>query len=245
MKLNVVIPMAGLGSRFSKVGYSDPKPFIDVNGKPMIYRVLENLSFDRVETSFYLVARKEHLESHSHEVCLIKDRFDVTFIPIDLVTEGMACTVLFAHKYINNSSPLLLANSDQIVDIDFNLYLKDAWERDLDGSILTFKDKERNPKWSFVKVNDEGLAIEVREKEPISDQATVGIYFYKEGKTFVSSALEMIISKDRTNNEFYNCPTYNYAIKSGKKIGIFNIDRGLMHGIGTPEDLEAYLGARQ
>ncbi|ECO3093969.1 glycosyltransferase family 2 protein [Campylobacter jejuni] len=236
--MNIVIPMAGLGSRFAKAGFDKPKPFIDVLDKPMIVRVLENLKYKDVR--YILIARKEHLTEEKKLVDEIKNNFNVEFIPIDKLTEGTACTVLYARKYINNDTPLMIANSDQIVDINIADFINDSFKRGLDGSILTFIDKEKNPKWSFAKLNND-LVVEVKEKEAISEFATVGIYFFNKGKIFVESAIDMIIENDRVNNEFYTCPVYNYAIKSGAKIGIYNIDFSKMHGIGTPEDLEKYI----
>ena len=235
--MNIVIPMAGLGSRFAKAGFDKPKPFMDVLGKPMVVRVLENLRYK--DARYILIARKEHLTKEKKLVDEIKNNFNVEFIPIDKLTEGTACTVLYARKYINNDMPLMIANSDQIVDINIADFINDSFKRCLDGSILTFIDKEKNPKWSFAKLNND-LVVEVKEKEAITEFATVGIYFFNKGKIFVESAIDMIIENDRVNNEFYTCPVYNYAIKSGAKIGIYNIDFSKMHGIGTPEDLEIF-----
>ncbi|EAJ2415688.1 lipopolysaccharide biosynthesis protein [Campylobacter jejuni] len=235
--MNIVIPMAGLGSRFAKAGFDKPKPFIDVLDKPMIVRVLENLKYK--DARYILIARKEHLTKEKKLVDEIKNNFNVEFIPIDKLTEGTACTVLYARKYINNDMPLMIANSDQIVDINIADFINDSFKRGLDGSILTFIDKEKNPKWSFAKLNND-LVVEIKEKEAISEFATVEIYFFNKGKIFIESAIDMIIENDRVNNEFYTCPVYNYAIKSGAKIGIYNIDFSKMHGIGTPEDLEIF-----
>ncbi|EAJ3286095.1 lipopolysaccharide biosynthesis protein [Campylobacter jejuni] len=235
--MNIVIPMAGLGSRFAKAGFDKPKPFIDVLDKPMIVRVLENLKYK--DARYILIARKEHLTKEKKLVDEIKNNFNVEFIPIDKLTEGTACTVLYARKYINNDMPLMIANSDQIVDINIADFINDSFKRGLDGSILTFIDKEKNPKRSFAKLNND-LVVEVKEKEAITEFATVGIYFFNKGKIFVESAIDMIIENDRVNNEFYTCPVYNYAIKSGAKIGIYNIDFSKMYGIGTPEDLEIF-----
>ncbi|NDJ28150.1 lipopolysaccharide biosynthesis protein [Campylobacter sp. MIT 12-8780] len=235
--MNIVIPMAGLGSRFVKAGFDKPKPFIDILGKPMIIRVLENLRYKGAK--YILIARKEHLIQEKKLIDEIKNNFNAEFIGIDKLTEGTACTVLYARKYIDNDKPLMIANSDQIVDINIADFIDDSLNRGLDGSILTFIDQEKNPKWSFVKLKDD-LVVEVKEKEVIGEFATVGIYFFNKGKIFVESAIDMIIENDRINNEFYTCPVYNYAIKNGAKIGIYNIDFSQMHGIGTPEDLEKY-----
>ena len=237
--LNVVIPMAGHGSRFLNRGYDKPKPFIDVMGKPMIVNVLENLKYD--DARYILIARKDHIEKEADLIRKIQKRFNVIIVPIESATEGAACTALYARKYINNNDLLLIANSDQLVDIDIASFVNDLKDRSLDGSILTFLDKSRDPKWSFAKVNKDGFVAKVKEKEAISNIATVGIYLYRKGKFFVDASLDMIIRNDRVNNEFYTCPSFNYAIHNGKRIGIYNILESEMHGIGTPEDLEKYL----
>ncbi|SHI70249.1 Nucleotidyl transferase [Algibacter luteus] len=237
--INIVIPMAGEGSRFSKAGYKKPKPFIDVNGIPMIERVIKNLKLP--DCRFILIAREDHINKEKELVKELEEKYNAKFISISKLTEGTACTVLYARKYINNDQPLLIANSDQIVDINIENFINDCMDKSLDGSILTFEDEERNPKWSFAKINDNGLVTEVKEKEAISEYATVGIYLFTKGSDFVNASIDMIIENERVNNEFYTCPTYNYAIAENKKIGIFNIDYKLMHGIGTPEDLNLYL----
>lgn len=237
--INIVIPMAGAGSRFSQAGYAKPKPFIDVAGKPMIVRVLENLAYP--DARYILIARKEHMEAEAELVREIERDFNAIFIPVDKLTEGTACTVLYARQYINNDEPLLIANSDQIVDLRIGDFIGDSRRRGLDGSILTFVDAARDPKWSFARLGADQLVVEVQEKKAISEYATVGIYLFDRGHDFVDAAIDMFIERDRVNNEYYTCPTYNYLIKAGKKVGIFNIERAAMHGIGTPDDLNKYL----
>jgi len=237
--INIVIPMAGLGSRFVNAGYELPKPFIDVDGKPMIVRVIENLQVK--DSRFILIARAEHIDAHQDLVKRISEEYNATFVSVDKLTEGTVCTVLLARAYINNDTPLLIANSDQIVDIEISDYIEDCSKRKLDGSILTFIEEDMNNKWSYARVNSEGLVMEVKEKVAISDIATVGIYYYSRGKDFVNSAIDMIVNNDRCNNEFYTCPTYNYAISNGLNIGHYIIDRYKMHGLGIPEDLDNYL----
>jgi UDP-N-acetylglucosamine diphosphorylase / glucose-1-phosphate thymidylyltransferase / UDP-N-acetylgalactosamine diphosphorylase / glucosamine-1-phosphate N-acetyltransferase / galactosamine-1-phosphate N-acetyltransferase len=237
--INIVIPMAGMGSRFQQEGYKKPKPFIDVAGKPMICRVIDNLYYPGA--TYYLIARKEHLEAEQELVKEIEANYNAKFIAIDKLTEGTACTVLFARSFINNDNPLLIANSDQIVDCDISIFIDDCLQQKRDGSILTFIDEELNPKWSFARLDGENKVVEVKEKKAISKYATVGIYLFSKGKTFVDGAIDMIINNDRVNNEFYTCPVYNYTIKEGSNISIFNIETSAMHGIGTPEDLNTYL----
>lgn len=237
--INIVIPMAGAGSRFNQAGYLKPKPFIDVDGKPMIVRVLENLTFPNAH--YILIARRDHMKAEVELVRQMEQNFNATFIPIDELTEGTACTLLYARKYINTDRPLLIANSDQIIDINIADFIDDCSRRMLDGSILTFIDEHRDPKWSFARLASDGTVIEVQEKKAISEYATVGIYLYAHGCDFVDAAIDMLVRREKVNNEYYTCPTYNYAIRDGKKIGIYNIPMSAMHGIGTPEDLQAYL----
>lgn len=239
MSINIVIPMAGAGSRFVKAGYTDPKPFINIDGKTMIERVLENLYYP--DARYILIARKEHLEARLDLAAKIKEKYNVEFITVDKLTEGTVCTVLHARKLINNDTPMVIANSDQIIDIKFEDFVNDCLNRKLDGSILTFLDKENNPKWSFAKTDEYGFVTETKEKQLISNRATVGIYMWAKGSDFVDSAIDMIAKNYRVNNEFYTCPTYNYLIEYGKKIGVYDIDFDQMHGVGTPEDLNIYL----
>ena len=236
--INIVIPAAGKGSRFSRCGWKSPKPFIDLDGKPMLQHVIDNLAIEK--SNVHIILQSEHIKNTNCNFSSIKAN-NINLVSIDYQTSGTACTVLHVRELIENNSPLLIANSDQIVDFDCNLFISDAIERDLDGSILVFKDLKKDPKWSFVKINPNNhLAEEVAEKKPISDLATVGIYFFRSGIDFVEASLEMIKNDDRVNNEFYTCPVYNYLIKNNKKIGVYEIDINEMHGIGTPDDLLKY-----
>lgn len=237
-KINILIPAAGAGSRFAKEGYEKPKPFIDVLGKPMIMRVLDNLKVDNAH--YIIILQKAYLENEKKLCEQISKDYNVSFVSVESLTEGTACSVLHARELIDNDIPLMIANSDQIIDIDINDYINDCKNRNLDGSILCFIDKEKSPKWSFVKMNNE-LIAEVKEKEVISDIATVGIYLFSKGSLFVDSAIDMIARNDRVNNEFYTAPAYNYAIKNGSKIGCFLMNFDDMHGIGTPDDLQKYI----
>lgn len=238
-EVTIVIPMAGLGSRFEQAGYTLPKPFIDVGGKPMIARVMDNLAIPKAR--YLLIARREHIEQNSDIILSLLKEYPIKIIELDRQTEGAACTLLHARKEINHDNPILLANCDQIIDMDINDFIQDCKQRKLDGSILTFTNVNRDPKWSYAKVNDQGIVLEVKEKKAISDYATVGIYYYSKGSDFVNGAIDMIAENERVNGEFYSCPVYNYLIREHKKIGIYNIDYAAMHGIGTPEDLKAYL----
>lgn len=233
-KMNVIIPMAGAGSRFATMGYTFPKPLIEVNGKPMIQVVLENLN---IEANYTFVVRKEHYEKYSLQYLLTLIAPGCNIVQVDELTEGSACTTLLAKEFIDNDNPLLLANSDQFMEWNSNECLYAFNADGIDAGILTFK--ATHPKWSYAKVGEDGFVSEVAEKKPISDDATVGVYFWRKGSDYVKYAEQMIEKNIRVNNEFYICPVFNEAIEDGKKIKIKQIER--MWGIGTPEDLNYFL----
>jgi HAD superfamily hydrolase (TIGR01509 family) len=233
-KLNVLIPMAGAGSRFEKAGYTFPKPLIDVKGEPMIKVVSDNLN---IEANFIYVVQKSHREKYNLDTLLNLISPNCKIVEVDGLTEGAACTTLLAKELINNNQPLLMANSDQFIEWDSNEFLYKMNETNADGGIVTFR--STHPKWSFAKINELGFVTEVAEKNPISDIATVGVYYWKRGSDYVKYAEQMIENNKRVNNEFYVCPIFNEAIQGGSKIRIYEIEK--MWGLGTPEDLEVFL----
>jgi NDP-sugar pyrophosphorylase family protein len=239
--INIVIPMAGSGQRFVDAGYDRPKPFIDVAGDMMIARVLENLRYP--DARYVLIARREQVEAHPDLVKQLCDRFPVDFRVIDGLTEGTAATLLFARGDFANDTPLLVANCDQLVDGGVAAMIDENRARGHDGSIMVFEDAARDPKWSFVRLDAQGLVQEAREKKAISEWATVGVYLFSRGADFREAAIESIIRNERVNNEFYTCPTYNHLVSWGRRIGIHTIAQSAMHGIGTPNDLAAYLAS--
>lgn len=233
-KLNIVIPMAGAGSRFEQAGYVFPKPLIEIHGQPMIKIVVDNLNID---AHYIFIVQKSHYEKYNLQYLLNMIAPNCTIIPIDAITEGAACTVLLAKDYINNDDQLLLANSDQFVEWNSYDFMYNATNTINDGSILTFKSV--HPKWSYVKVDSNGYVTDVAEKKPISDIATVGIYHWKKGVDFVKYAESMIQKNIRVNNEFYVCPVYNEGISDNQKYKTFHIEN--MWGLGTPDDLNYFL----
>jgi dTDP-glucose pyrophosphorylase/predicted HAD superfamily phosphohydrolase YqeG len=233
-KLNVLIPMAGAGSRFEQAGYTFPKPLIEVNGKPMIQVVIENLNLD---ANYIYVVQKAHREKYNLDTLLNLLTPGCKIVETDGLTEGAACTALLAKDYIDNDNPLFFANSDQFVEWDSNEFMYKMQETNADGGIVSFT--ATHPKWSFAKVDENGLVTEVAEKNPISDIATVGYYYWKNGSDFVKYAEQMIEKDIRVNNEFYVCPVFNQAIEDCKEIRTFNTTG--MWGLGTPEDLKYYL----
>jgi dTDP-glucose pyrophosphorylase len=233
-KLNVLIPMAGAGSRFEQAGYTFPKPLIEVKNKPMIQVVVDNLN---IKANYIYIVQKKHREKYNLDTLLNLLTPNCRIVEVDGLTEGAACTALLAKEFIDNDAPLFFANSDQFVEWDSNEFMYKMNETNADGGIVTFE--ATHPKWSFAKIDDKGLVTEVAEKNPISNIATVGYYYWKHGSDFVKYAEQMIDKNIRINNEFYVCPVFNQAIEDSKEIRTFNVEG--MWGLGTPEDLKYYL----
>jgi HAD superfamily hydrolase (TIGR01509 family) len=232
--LNVVVPMAGAGSRFAAVGYTFPKPLIDVRGKPMIQVVVEALN---IQANFVYIVQREHYEKYNLKHMLNLITPDCKIVCVDGVTEGAAVTVLKAQEHIDNDNKLLIVNSDQYVEWNSNQVMYAFNNDEIDGGIVTFENT--HPKWSYVRLDQQGFVSEVAEKKVISNKATVGMYYWRKGSDFCRYAHQMIDRNIRVNNEFYVAPVYNQAIADRLKIRIKDIDK--MWGLGTPEDLNTYL----
>lgn len=249
MNVTIVIPCAGEGKRFSEVGYTLPKPLIPIQYKgvkyPMIDLVMSNLgSPSQLNVKFVFIVKQSHCDKY-HIDTKIKETLGKWYaiepivIPIECTTEGAACTVLKARKFIDNEDAIVIANSDQYIDWYAPLFWDTVQDTDSDGAMVTFH--STHPKWSFAALNEEGYVTRVAEKDPISTYATVGIYYFKKGSDFVWAADEMIHKDKRVNGEFYVCPVFNELIvPKNKKILAYPIPTCSMHGLGTPEDLKRF-----
>ena len=234
--MNILIPMAGAGSRFAEQGYTFPKPLIEVGNKPMIQVVVDNLN---IQANYIFIVQKAHYEKYNLETVLNMVAPGCTIVQTEGITEGAACTTLLAKEHIDNEEPLIIANSDQFVEWNSNEVLYAFTTEGVDGGILCFN--STHPKWSYAKLDENGFVSEVAEKQPISTNATVGIYYWSRGSLYVNSAERMIERDIRTNNEFYVCPAYNELVEDGGKIRVKTIKEDGMWGLGTPEDLKHFL----
>lgn len=233
--LNIVVPMAGEGIRFKNKGYLEPKPLIKIKGEPMIKIVINNLK-PICDHRFIFICQSEHLFKHDLKSIIESNTKSSKIISVKNVTAGPASSVLLAEEYINNNNPLMIANCDQYIEEDINLYLSKSYN--YDGYIMTMQASD--PKWSFVKFDDDNNIIEMVEKKVVSNVATVGIYNFKHGRMFCKYAKRMIKEKLSVNNEYYVAPIYNFMINDKLSLETFDIT-GKMHGLGTPEDLNLFL----
>lgn len=238
--LNIVVPMAGEGSRFARAGFQLPKPLIPVLGFPMIRVVIANLT-PSVPHRFIFICRENHLQTHSLAEKLSRWAPGCVVRTVETLTDGAACTVLTVRDLIDSGDSLMVANCDQWLDTSIDAYLVQQARRGLDGQLMTMQ--ANDPKWSFIGLNAHGLIERVVEKQVISDEATVGVYNWRHGADFVRDARAMVAANDRVNGEFYVAPVYNYGIRRGQKYGYYRIgaEGNGMHGIGIPSDLEAFV----
>jgi len=233
--LNIVIPMAGEGSRFKNAGFKLPKPLIDVDHKPMINVVTDSLNLD---ANYTFLVRRQHLEEYPVYTILNLIKPASKIVEVKTLTEGAACTILLAKHIVDNDQPLMIVNSDQFVDWDYAKFMQKLELMNADAGILTFKASES--KWSYALTNEEtGFVTKVAEKVCISEDATCGVYYWRRGSDFCHYAQQMIDKNVRVNGEFYVCPVFNEAIADGKKVITF--EAKIMKGLGTPEDLEVYI----
>ena len=231
MNFKLIMPMAGNGSRFANAGYKNPKPLIDVLGKPMFVHAVENIGLEFDEMIF--IVRKEHNIKEN-----VKEYYPKAHVvELDSLSEGAACSVMTADKYMNDEDAVFVANCDQLIEWDSSLFLS---QMDNDGVIMTFDCPERDPKWSYARTEND-VVVEVAEKNPISEYATSGHYYWSHWATYKNSAHKMMQNNERVNGEFYLAPVYNQTIASGGKVVRSPIRK--MHGVGTPEDLEKWLNS--
>jgi NDP-sugar pyrophosphorylase family protein len=237
--LNIVVPMAGLGSRFASAGYVDPKPMIRIHGIPMIRWVIANLT-PKTPHRFIFIAQEKHVEAYDLSRLLAEWSPGCKIVSINGITDGAARTVLSAQDFIDTDDSLVIANSDQWVNGDLEGFYKTLSNPVNDGVIMTMKADD--PKWSFIAKDVSGRVTKVVEKEVISNDATVGIYGFARGSDFVSSAKRMIQKGETVNGEFYVAPAYNFLIADGAQIASFEVgseSKG-MFGLGIPADLQAF-----
>ena len=237
--MNVLLLMAGPSDNFREAGYLYPKPLIEIDGKPIIQRAIEQLGALLGEDG-HLIAAVRHDESAKYHIGAVVKLLVPTaeILEVHGNTDGAACTALLAVDLICNDEPLIIVNGDQLIDADLVPVMHKFQKDSLDGGIIIFNDI--HPRWSFVKCGKDGLVIEAAEKRPISNLATAGIYYFKSGRDFVEAAQAMILKNAAVNGSFYICPVYNEMILKNKKIGTHRIEREQYISLATPQGIELF-----
>jgi len=230
--MNIVFAMCGNGKRFIDVGYNIPKYLISFNGAPMIYHAVNTL---KIPGKIYFIVKTEHLQKYSYlEKMLLAIGNEI--IPCETNTRGAAETLLLSKKYINDiDSPFLSVNCDQYLDWDSKDFLNQL-EQNPDLSYIPVY-KETSEKCSYVRTDEDDNIIEVREKQVISNDATIGLYHWAKTKDFFIDVETLINNDIKENGEYYVAPVYNISISRGLKIKKYHINNTDFWPVGTPEDL--------
>ncbi len=237
--MNIVMPMAGRGSRFAEPGVSTPKPLIDVRGRPMYAWATDGLPLAQAKQLIFICQREHLANCHlERDIRTRYERYQPIIVPLDEVTQGQACTVLKAAQWIDTSDPLLIFNADTYCPTTIMDAL-DHWGSDVDGALDVFE--AEGDRWSFARLIDEDRVVETAEKKRISAWASTGLYYFQRGQDFVRHATAMIAQDQRVNREFYVAPVYNAMIAQGAKIRANRVSEVWV--LGTPEDLGRFLAA--
>ncbi|MDB0011101.1 sugar phosphate nucleotidyltransferase [Flavobacteriales bacterium] len=240
--MNILVPMAGEGSRFKKDGYRVSKPLILVNKKPMVVEATNHLPKSK---NHIYICRKEHIENDKIDTEIEKYYPNSKFITIDYLTEGQASTCLLAKKEINNNEELIIGACDNGMLWDNEKFSREKNEADC--LLWTFRNNvtvvNKPEAYGWVEINEENEASRISVKvpisnNPISDHAIVGTFWFKKGKYFVDAAEKMISKNSRINNEFYVDECINELIELGLKVKCFEVDKYICWG--TPNDLRTY-----
>lgn len=234
--INIVIPMAGAGSRFSVAGYDVPKPFIKFENKMMIEHVLS--SFEDLNCIFTLVLQEKFLTEQKEQVEELKSKYDINIVTVPKLTMGAAITALAAHKSIDKNYDIIFADSDNIFSKkDINNFIEFVRKNNLSGAMLTINSDL--PCYSYAKVDDNGYLLETKEKEVISNHAITGLYYFSALEEFKNAVIDLVVCNDLSKGEFYMSNVYNHLKKTTQKIGIFDIEH--FDCVGTPEQLKQYI----
>ena len=236
--MNILFLMAGDSTVFSDAGYQYPKNLVEISGKPLVERVISTVNPLRGNSRLIFVINQEENERyHTGEVIqLLVPEASVVYTPGK--TAGAACTAMLAVEWIDNDDELLLVNGDIVVEESIAGILEEFCMRGLDGGIPVFQGV--HPRWSYVKVDENGYVTEAAEKRPISRNATAGMYYFAHGREFVQSAMRMIKKDAHVDNKFYVCPTFNEMVLMGKRIGIYNIPQESYFSLATPQGIREY-----
>lgn len=233
--INILIPAMGK-SLFFKDNYF-PKPIIEIAGKTMLEKVIDN--YDKINQKHYIFIfdQKDCNEFHLDNSARILTQPNTDILVLANMTAGALCSCLMAIEIINNEEPLIIVNCDQIIDVEYSEIIKNFETNNIEVGVITFENV--HPRWSYIKIeNDE--VVEVAEKRPLSKQAIAGFYYFKKGKDFIEAAKKVILKDEKYNDKFYISSTLNQAILLGKKVGYYNIDKEKYHSFYSPYKIKEY-----
>ena len=237
-KIICLIPLAGSSNFFDK-DYKFPKPLIEVNERPMIQIVLEQIMKDNlIEKFIFIVNSNDCKKYHLDNVLKLITDDKCEIIRLDKETKGAACSALMAIEHIKDDQELLICNGDQVLDEDFEEVVEHFRKEKFDAGVVTFNSV--HPRWSYIRQNESGHIIETAEKRPISNKAIAGVYYFRNGSFFVESAMKMIEKGASVNSSYFIAPALNELILQNLKLGVFHVASSKYHSFYSPQKIKAY-----
>lgn len=239
--MNIIVLMAGPSKNFEDQGYIYPKYLLEMNGEPIIQRVIEGLKPLNANLSF--VIRKEDDDKAYIGSTLQILAPNCSIYKVGEQTKGAVCSALFAIDSINNDDELIVLNGDQLVKKGLPEAIAEFRTKELDGGIVVFRSV--HPRWSYVALDENGYVNETSEKRPISDIATAGCYYFRHGKDFVNAAFNTIRKDVNYDGKYYICSTYNELILKQQKVGVYEIAKKDYISFATPQMYDNYLNHKK
>lgn len=236
--VNILIPMGGKSEFFDSHEYVYPRSLIEIHGKTMIQRVIENYA-ELDDKNFIFVVNQVDCETyHLDSVLKLLTDEKCDIVKLSGSTKGATCSALMAIELINNESPLIIANGDQVIEVSFAQIEKFFEAEEIDAAVITFE--SIHPKWSFIRADKSNRVIEAAEKKPLSKNAIAGFYYFSKGQDFVSAAMQSIVKDAHVNDIFYIAPVLNELILMGKQIGFHAINASAYHSFYSPAKIAEY-----
>lgn len=242
--LDILIPMAGFSAFYPESARAFPKAFTEVLGRPMIQKVIENLSTINKKKRFIFIINDADVKKYRLDNVLKMLTNNQCEIILQIgATRGAVCSLLLAIQHINHDNPILISNADQIIDHDFNALLEKFGAADVDGGVVTFDSV--HPQWSYARVDEFDRVMETAEKKPISHNAIAGLYYFAKGKDFIESAKNSILKDRSHNNMYYTSTVLNEMVLNNKNIIQCPILTTEYHSFYAPEKIQEFEGIYQ
>ncbi len=236
--VNIVIPSCG-NSEFFKGSYY-PKTLYEINGSPMIQQVILNYSCVKEKHFIFLFLQQECDQFHTDDVAALMTDDDADIIRLKNITGGALCTCLMAVDYIDSQEELIIANNDQIIDVDYNEILDYFHENRFDCGVICFE--SLHPRCSYIKTDtcNQEQVIEAVEKRPVSHKAIAGFYYFRTGHDFIDASKTAILKGAMHENKYYLTSAINEMILNNKKAGYWEVQNNRYHSFYTPERIRIY-----
>lgn len=235
--MNIIVLMAGPGNDFELKGYVYPRYLLEINGESIIQRVMDSLKDLQAKMSFVIRKEEDDKAYIGSTLNLLSPQCHI--YKVSGLTKGAVCSALFAIDSIDNGDELLIINGDQWIKNGIVQAIDHFRKNKEEGGIVVFRSV--HPRWSFVALDEEGYVNETSEKRPISDMATAGCYYFRQGKDFVEAAFNTIRKDVNYNGSYYICSTYNELVLAQKKVGVYEISKKDYVSFATPQMYENYL----